>query len=326
MTVLPGLIDGHTHLPEGACLEEFIRFALASGVTTLVLELMEPGMVGGKRLLRAMTESLAEQPLRILYTIPPLTSTLGRTEDLPMANEALIPFLEDPRCLGVGEIYWGNLLRADEQARRLRELAQAALVRGKTVEGHAAGATGPNLQAYADFGPSSCHEAIDEAQARERISLGYHLMVREGGIRQELTALSEYLCNVGDPRRLVLATDGGDPAGLVRRGYLEVAVRHALSLGLSPELVYRMVTNNVAEHFRLDGVVGSLAPGRSADLVLIPSPRDYRPQLVMCQGRITGEFAAREATQEKILRCAVGDSERSPARDGQEQTGGAAGR
>jgi len=48
--------------------------------------------------------------------------------------------------------------------------------------------------------------------------------------------------------------------------------------------------------------------------------------LVMCQGRITGEFAAREATQEKILRCAFGDSERSPVRDGQEQTGGAAGR
>jgi adenine deaminase len=185
----------------------------------------------------------------------------------------------------VGEIYWGSLLRDDAQGARLRELAQAALARGKAVEGHSAGASGGRLQAYTALGPSSCHEAIDEAQARERLAAGLYLMVREGGVRQELAVLRDMLAGAADSHRLVLVTDSVDPAGLLERGYLDVAVRHALSMGLAPELVYRMVTLNVAEHFRIDHLVGSLAPGRWADLVLIPAPGCFRPRLVMCRGR-----------------------------------------
>jgi adenine deaminase len=102
--------------------------------------------------------------------------------------------------------------------------------------------------------------------------------------------LKEMLAGAADSRRLVLVTDSVDPEGLLSEGYLDVAVRHALSLGLPPELVYRMVTINVAEHFRVDHLVGSLAPGRWADLVLIPSRGDFRPQLVMCRGRVVFEL------------------------------------
>lgn len=44
--------------------------------------------------------------------------------------------------------------------------------------------------------------------------------------------------------------------------------------------------------------------------------------LVMCQGRLTGEFIAREATQEKILRCAFGNPERTNGNDRVEKGGG----
>jgi adenine deaminase len=46
------------------------------------------------------------------------------------------------------------------------------------------------------------------------------------------------------------------------------------------------VTINVAEHFHLDHVIGCLAPGRMADIVIIPSPRQFSPQMVMCAGKI----------------------------------------
>jgi adenine deaminase len=47
-----------------------------------------------------------------------------------------------------------------------------------------------------------------------------------------------------------------------------------------------MVTLNVAEHFKLDAHLGSIAPGRCADLVLVPDKRTIRPTLVISDGRV----------------------------------------
>jgi adenine deaminase len=284
--VVPGLIDGHTHLPDAVGIEEFVRYVIPSGTTTLVTELMEVGMVGGEPALRAFTAGLSRQPIRLFYTVPTLASPVDSGDRPLVPPEVLASFLDDSWCLGVGEVYWGSLLRDDAQGARMRGLCQEALARGKVVEGHSAGASGDKLLAYTALGPSSCHEAIDEVQARERLAAGLCLMVREGGVRQELAALRDLLAAAVTTRRLVLVTDSVDPTGLLERGYLDVAVRQALRLGLAPELVYRMVTLNVAEHFRIDHLVGSLAPGRWADLVVIPAPSDFRPELVMCRGRV----------------------------------------
>ncbi len=87
-----------------------------------------------------------------------------------------------------------------------------------------------------------------------------------------------------DPRRLVLCTDSVDPEGFIAQGSLDGSVREALAMGLDPGLVYQMVTLNPAEHFGLQAQLGSLAPGRWADWVLIPSPREYRPIMVGVAG------------------------------------------
>ena len=94
--------------------------------------------------------------------------------------------MKNPNCLGVGEIYWGNLFLEGSQGKRVRELASLALDLGKRVEGHSAGATGRKLQAYFGFGISSCHEPITEEEVIERLRLGCWVMIREGSIRKEL--------------------------------------------------------------------------------------------------------------------------------------------
>ena len=75
-----------------------------------------------------------------------------------------------------------------------------------------------------------------------------------------------------------------DPQGFLEEGYLDAALKRALRIGVPPGIAYQMVTLNVAEHFRIDHLVGSLSPGKMADLVVIPSSENYSPQLVMCQG------------------------------------------
>jgi adenine deaminase len=85
---------------------------------------------------------------------------------------------------------------------------------------------------------------------------------------------------------LVLATDGIDPQAFIEEGYLDASLKTGLQLGIPPELAYQMVTINMAEHFHLYHLIGSLSPGKLADIVIIPSPLDFSPQLVMCDGRI----------------------------------------
>ena len=154
------------------------------------------------------------------------------------------------------------------------------------VEGHSAGATGSKLQAYTDFGVSSCHEPIAEDEVLERLRLGYWLMVREGGVRKELLGVKGVFKKKIDFRRLILVTDGMDPEGFMKEGYLDASLKRALDFGVPPALAYQMVTLNVAEHFHLDHLIGSLSAGKMADLLVIPSPEKFSPQLVMCGGQI----------------------------------------
>ena len=286
MVLLPGLIDGHTHIISRTNIEEFVRYVIPGGTTTVITETIELGTIGGREGIEYLVKGLEGQPIRFFYTLAPLCGLTSVEEINAPPNEEFLPLLRDSRCLGVGEVYWGNLFVEGAQGERVRELASMALDLGKRVEGHSAGAVGRKLQAYFGFGVSSCHEPITEAEVIERLRLGCWVMIREGSIRKELSNIKGIFDRKIDFRRLILSTDGMDPQAFLEEGYLEAAVKMALRIGVPPEIAFQMVTLNVAEHYRLDHLIGSLSPGKMADLVIIPSPEEYSPRLVMCGGKI----------------------------------------
>jgi adenine deaminase len=287
MVLLPGLIEGHTHnVSNRYGIEEFIKHAIPTGVTTVITETMELAAVLGKDGIEYPVKGFMEQPIRFYYTISPLCGLTSAEEINALMNEELLPLLKDPKCLGVGEIYWSNLFLEGEQGERVRGLASLGLELGKRVEGHTAGASGRKLQAYTDFGISSCHESITKDEVLERLRLGYWVMIREGSIRKELPGVKGIFKKRIDFRKLILSTDGVDPEDFLEQGYLDASLRRAMKLGVPPGLTYQMVTINVAEHFRLDHLIGSLSPGKMADILIIPSKNEFSPQLVMCGGQI----------------------------------------
>ena len=287
MVLLPGLIEGHTHTVSNRYgIEEFIKHVIPTGVTTVITETMELATVMGKDGIEYPVKGFMEQPIRFFYTIPPLCGLTPPEEIKAPTNEELLPLLKDPKCLGIGEIYWGNLFLKGKQGERVRELASLGLELGKRVEGHTAGASGKKLQAYTDFGISSCHEPVTKDEVLERLRLGYWVMIREGSIRKELSGVKGIFKKRIDFRKLILSTDGVDPEDFLEEGYLDASLREAMKLGVPPGLAYQMVTINVAEHFRLDHLIGSLSPGKVADILIIPSKEEFSPQLVMCDGQI----------------------------------------
>jgi len=282
--IAPGFIDGHTHLDCIHRLDLYLRSAIPTGLTTLITETSYLSTVGGYPALAAFLAHLPHLPILVFATAPVISYLLSdRGDGQPMiATEEMARLLEEPVVVGLGEVYWPALL---EGRANLHLLIAKAEAMGKRVEGHTAGARGSKLAACVSAGISSCHEPITAEEVRERLRLGLTTMVRDGSVRRDLGALNGALKGMV-PRRLVLASDTVWADHLVTRGYLDEAARQAVAMGLEPMQALQAITLAPAEHFRIEGQVGGVAPGRQADMVLIPELAEFRPSLVIARGQV----------------------------------------
>jgi adenine deaminase len=283
-TLVPGLIDGHTHLAWIYTAAAFIPFAAAAGVTTVVTETLEPFPVAGVAGVLDFLDSFREQPIRILATAPAMVSISSAAKGLSSADIARLMQRDD--VLGLGESYWQSVLQEPET---YLPAFQETHRFGKVLEGHTAGASEKKLAAYVAAGVTSCHEPIDAEQVLSRLRLGVHVMAREGSIRRDLDAISRIRSTGVDLRRLVLASDGASPQDLMQGRYMDFVIRKAVACGFTPVEAIQMATLNVAEHFRLDGVLGGIAPGRLADMVLVADVSEFKPETVLCNGAVVYE-------------------------------------
>lgn len=280
-TVIPGFVDGHTHLANLTVPATFLAKAMVGGTTTIVTETMEPYPVAGLAGLIDFLESLKNQPVKILATAPSMGSISKAARGI--AEEDLNALLGREEIIGLGESYWQGVLQDPEVY--LSALC-TTLSRRKTLEGHTAGASGRKLMAYLGAGITSCHEPIRVQEVVERLRMGLHVMIREGGVRRDLDEISKIKETGVDLRRLILVSDSLGPNDLLEKGYMEFIVQKAIDCGFGPIDAIRMATLNPAEHFRMDDLVGGLAPGRYADMVILPDLGTIQAKCVISNGRI----------------------------------------
>jgi len=280
-TVIPGLIDGHTHIAWMFTPAEFLKYTVAGGTTTVVTETLEPYPVCGYAGVVDFLASLKDQPIKILATAPAMVSISSSARG--MNTEDLARLLDRDDILGLGESYWQSILQYPEDI--LPQFEQTLLA-GKTLEGHSAGASDKKLAAYVSAGITSCHEPIDADQVLERLRAGLHILVREGSIRRDLAEIAQIKNRGIDLRRLILSTDGIEPRDLIEKGYMEYVLQKAIDCGFDPIAAVQMATLNVAEHFGLDPLIGGIAPGRLADMVMIPDLKTIKARLVVSNGKV----------------------------------------
>ncbi len=290
--LLPGLIDSHTHLDSLTSLPQFLAAAVPGGLTTIITEVTYLATAGGDAGVRALLPLLEQLPITVYVTAPTISFLCSdRGDGEPrITEEEMMRLLEHPRVIGLGEIYWSPLLSGHPG---LLRLIAAARCLGKSAEGHAAGARGMKLQAVTALGVSSCHEAITAEEIRERLRLGLSTMVREGSVRQDLAAIEPLLTRGLDFRHLILVTDTVWPPDLRDRGYIDHVVREAIRIGLDPIAAVQAATLNPAEHFGLSQKIGSIAPGRQADLLVVSDLPTLRCDYVLSRGVVVarrGEY------------------------------------
>lgn len=285
-TLIPGLIDGHTHIDYLCSASEFVRYILKGGTTTIITEVSGLAFPLGYHGIIEFLRSTQNQPMKIFITVPPMITVTPQADKHAITVNELRKLLRRKEVLGLGESYWAWVVEGDQ---RLLDFIAETIKAGKRVEGHSAGAKGNKLQAYVSVGISSCHEPVTAQEVLERLRAGLTVFVREGAVRSDLEAISRIRDENIDFRRLALATDAVDPRQLINDGYLECVVQKAINLGFNPVLAIQMATINVAQHFALDDAIGGIAPGKYADIAVIPNLRTIQPEYVISNGQVVAK-------------------------------------
>ena len=282
----PGFIDSHTHLANFCDITCKLRYAIPGGTTTYITEVESYGFALGADGFRAFLDQIRNRPVKIFCLVPPLVSTSPATAPLFISDQDTREFLQDELVIGLGESYWQNaILTPDDRIFKLMQVTQMA---GKSVQGHAAGASDRKLAAYAAAGANSCHEAVSADDIMNRLEMGYWTMIREGYIRRDLDSLRPLIGKI-DLRRCILCTDGVNVDLLMKEGYFLNVVQKAVNMGIPPIEALRMATLNPAEHLHMDHMVGGLAPGRFADIIILQEPENMKPDCVISEGILVAE-------------------------------------
>jgi adenine deaminase len=145
------------------------------------------------------------------------------------------------------------------------------MARGKTIGGHYPSLDlGPEFHGYVAGGPEDDHEGTRVIDAISRVRQGMRSMLRLGSawydVAEQVKAITEHGL---DPRNFILCTDDSHSGTLVNDGHMNRVVRHAIQQGLKPITAIQMATLNTAQHFRLERELGSIAPGRIADILIV---------------------------------------------------------
>lgn len=284
--VVPGLMDAHIHVESTMLVPPRLAEALVPrGVTALFIDPHEVANVMGVEGIDALVSLAEGVPLRLFVEVPSRVPTAPglETSGAYLGPEEVAELLRRPYAASLGELNWQNLLSGREEY--LIKVSKALRL-GMRVNGHLAGVEGRALDAAIAAGLMDDHEAVTFEEALARVRRGCAVMVREGTSERNLDAIVGGILKSGirDLSAFMFCTDDKHPADIVREGHIDYNVRRAVELGMDPVRAVQLATINIARHFRLDHLLGSVAPGRLADLVILRDLERFEVSKVLFGG------------------------------------------
>ena len=283
---LPGFIDTHVHLDSTLVIPENLsQLIVPRGTTVMLSDPMEIANVAGLPGFKALLQSREELSYHIFLEVPSRVPTAPGLEttggELNLADVSEI--LTWPESVSLGELDPSKVLEMrDEYLLKV----EAALRLGKICNGHAVGRVGKELVAYACGGLADDHECVDYEEALSRLRLGMAVLFREGSTERNLDLILEGVVREGTySHHLMFCTDDKHPDEILEEGHIDYMVNRAIELGIPSLKAIQMATVNAAKHFRIEHLVGSLSPGRWADILLTEDLQHIVPNTVFFKGK-----------------------------------------
>ena len=290
--IIPGLCDGHMHIESGmTTVTEFSRAVIPHGTTTMFVDPHEIANVLGLKGIRLMHDETLELPINVFVQVPSCVPSAPGLENAgaEFTVEDVKEALTWTNVCGLGEVMNFPGV-ASKDKKMLGEIAATQAV-NKTVGGHYASPDlGLPFHGYVAGGPSDDHEGTRMVDAISRVRQGMRAMLRLGSAWYDVAAQVKAVTEQGlDSRNFILCTDDSHASTIVNEGHMNRVVRHAISEGLNPMTAIQMATLNTAQHFGMEREIGSITPGRRADVILTSDLESIPVEMVLSGGNLLAE-------------------------------------
>jgi len=265
--IMPGLIDAHIHIESSMITPgAFAVAAVKHGTCSVVSDPHEIANVLGIKGVEFMMEDARKVPLKFWFGAPScVPATNFETNGASINSEQVGLLLGNDEIKYLSEMMnFPGVIYDDSEVLKKISLAKTL---NKPVDGHAPGITGEALRKYVLAGISTDHECSSLDEAKEKVSLGMKILIREGSAARNLHSLKD-LFNFC-PEMVMLCSDDLHPEMLKKR-HINKLIGVLISEGYNMFDVIRSATINPSEHYHLDS--GLLRQGDYADIIMIDSP------------------------------------------------------
>jgi len=278
---VPGFIDSHVHCESTLVTPgEFDRCVLPRGTTTAICDPHEIcnvlGLAGLQYFLESALGTVMDLRVQLSSCVP---ATALETSGARLTATDLVPCRDHPKVVGLAEFMnVPGVLNKDPEC-----LDKLVAFQGRHIDGHSPLLSGRPLNAYLSCEVRNCHETTGLGEAREKLSKGMQILIREGTVSKDLMALAPLIDELASPF-LGFCTDDRNPLDIDEEGHVDHLVRQAIALGAPPVAVYRTASWSAARGFGLRDR-GLVAPGYLADILLLDDLPSCAVSLVLRRGR-----------------------------------------
>jgi adenine deaminase len=295
--LVPGLLDAHVHVESSMLtVGQFAAAVLPHGTTGAFIDPHEIANVLGLTGVRLMVDEAQTTPMRIYVQVPSCVPAAPglETSGAEFGPDEVAEAMTWDGVIGLGEVmnYPGVALGNET----VHATIAAALKAGGIIGGHYASPDlGAPFRAYVAGGPSDCHEGTRAEDVVARVRQGMAAIVREGSACRNVVAQAKAVTEGRiDTRHVLLCTDDRHSGTLLRDGHMDDVVRTAIRAGIPAMTAIQMATLNTAEHFGVANDVGSIAPGRFADILIVGDLNEMTVDELIA----AGDVVARRGTLE----------------------------
>ena len=293
--IAPGFLDGHIHVESSMMgAGEYARAVIPHGTVGIYWDPHEICNVLGLEGVKVMMDDAARTPLKAMFTTPSCVPAVPGFEDTgsSVGPKEIAESMTWDGVVGLGEMmnFVGVVNGTDHAHGELAETLKA----DKVITGHySIPENDRGLNAYVASGVRCCHESTRAEDALAKMRLGQYAQLRYGSAWHDLPELAHAITDTDiDTRFAHLVSDDTHPHTLVEDGHLDHVLRVAVSCGIPPIQAIQMVTLNVATCFRMDNELGSITPGKCADIVFLDGLDTLNVTRTIIDGDVVAEDGA----------------------------------
>lgn len=283
----PGLIDSHVHMESSMVLpSQFARAVVPRGTTSVITDPHEIANVCGLEGIKFMMESTKDLPLNVYYMLPScVPATPFENSGARLEAKELKTLIDNPMVLGLGEMMnYPGVIEGDSKVIDKLKLVQDY---NKVIDGHSPDIKNERLNAYIIGGVKTDHECSTVDEMNDRLRRGIYISIREGSAAKNLEVLIKGV-TLENERRCLFCTDDRHPEDIIKSGHIDNNIRMAIKKGIDPIIAIKMATINVCECYGIKNL-GAIAPGYSADLIIIEDLEDFNVLEVIKDGKFVAK-------------------------------------